>query len=86
LPKKVLLGDALHSWASAEKIFRGRGPTEKTRPKNSTNKPLSTLSLLRVKIQEGHGPSVPRCQRPWLHSLQSSALTALVTTILFFAT
>jgi len=29
-----------------QKNFQGKGATEKTRPKNSTIKPLSTLSVL----------------------------------------
>jgi len=36
----------------------GQGATEK-RPKNSTFKPLSTTSVLCMKIQGGHGPLLP---------------------------
>jgi len=32
---------------------------EKTRPKNSTIKPFSTLSVLCMKIQGGHGHGPP---------------------------
>jgi len=41
------------------KIFRaGVEATEKTRRKHSTIKPLSTLSVPRIKIQgEGNGPA-----------------------------
>jgi len=42
--------------ASAEKFPGGRGVNEKTRPKNSTIKPPSTLSVSSMKIQGGHGP------------------------------
>jgi len=42
----------------SRKFSRG-GTTEKTRPKNSTIKPPSTFSVLRMKIQGGHGPPAP---------------------------
>jgi len=42
------------------KIFRGLGQRKKdckmARPKNSTIKPLSTISVPCMKIQWGHGP------------------------------
>jgi len=38
-----------------QKNFQG-GPTEKTRPKNSTIKPPSTLSILCIKSRVGAGP------------------------------
>jgi len=44
-----------------------RGATE-NRPKNSTIKPLSTVSVQCMKIQGGDGPPAPRCQRPWIYS------------------
>jgi len=42
--------------------------TEKTRPKNSTIKPLSILSVSCMKIQGGTAPADPRCRRPCLHA------------------
>jgi len=42
--------------ASAEKFPEGGGHRNKTRPKNSTIKPSSTLSVSCMKIQGGHGP------------------------------
>jgi len=39
-------------------FFQGEGATEK-RPKNSTIKPLSTLSAPCMKIQGGHSPLPP---------------------------
>jgi len=42
---------------SAEK-FPGRGNGKK-RPENSAIKPLSTIFVLYMKIQEGHGPPAP---------------------------
>jgi len=45
----------LKSRASAEKFPEGGGATEKTRPKNSTIKLFSTLSVpCNMKIQEGY--------------------------------
>jgi len=37
----------------------GGGQRKKTRSKNSTIKPLSTLSVLYMKIQGDHGPPLP---------------------------
>jgi len=41
-----------------------RGVMGKTRPKNSTIKLPSTVSVLCIKIQRGHIPPAPRCRRP----------------------
>jgi len=61
----------LPSRASTEK-FPEVGPTEK-RPKNSkidrknsTIKPLSTISVPCIKIQRGHSLPAPRLRRLWL--------------------
>jgi len=79
----------LYSRASAEKFPRGggdmgnekkhyyapsRGPTEK-RPKNSTIKPLSTISVPCMKIQ---GRPRPPYRRPWLYSLQCKKVPSLL--------
>jgi len=54
------------SRASAEK-FLGRGrETEKTRPKNSTIKPRSALSVSCMKIQGGRSLPCPLYRRPWI--------------------
>jgi len=48
-----------------QKNFQVGGATEKTRPKNSTIKPLFTLSVPGMKIQGGpRPPSTVRCRRP----------------------
>jgi len=41
------------------KISRGKGATEKTKPKNSTIKPHSTLSVPCMKSRGGDGPLLP---------------------------
>jgi len=46
----------------SRKFFFVGGATKKTRPKNSTIKPPSTLSASCMKIQEGYGP-LPLCRR-----------------------
>jgi len=53
---KTLNGDYEHKGVG-RKISRGRGPTQKTRPKNSTIKPPSALSVSCMKIQ---GATAPR--------------------------
>jgi len=74
----VLINPAC-SWSSyrpflralSEKVSEGGwGATEKLRPKNSTIKPLSTLSVSCIKIQSGRSPLAPlppppRFRRPW---------------------
>jgi len=45
------------------KFSKGEGAMEKTRPKNSTIKPPSTLSVSCMKIQGGYGPP---CRTPWV--------------------
>jgi len=45
-----------------QKNFHG-GSTEKI-PKNSTFQPLSTIFVLCMKIQGGHGPPALRCRHP----------------------
>jgi len=50
----------LNSKGVGRKFSRGRrAPTKKPRPKNSTTKPFSTLSVPCMKTQGDHGPPVP---------------------------
>jgi len=55
--------ESCESRALAEKFTRGGGGGEegngKTRSKNSTIKPPSTLSVTPMKIQGSHGPFLP---------------------------
>jgi len=53
---------------------------EKIRPKNSTTKPLSTLSVSCMKIQRGHGPPLPPIlPTPMpVRTLNSSGLSVLL--------
>jgi len=46
--------------------FRVGGPTEIARPKYSTIKPFSTLSVTYIKIR----PPLPSCQRSWAVLIQ----------------
>jgi len=48
---KKFPGEGSNQGRLAEKFPRGEGPTEKARPKNSTMKLLSTLSVPCIKIQ-----------------------------------
>jgi len=67
--------------ASAEK-FPGRGgATVKTRPKNSTIKTLSTLSVPCIKIQRRHGP---RCRRPCMSANRTKCQLAIFLSHTFF--
>jgi len=51
----------------AKKTGGGGGATEK-RPKNSTSKLTSTISVPCMKIQGGYGLPTPRCRHPCIHA------------------
>jgi len=54
------LNITIYTQGRRQKKFRRGGATEKTRPKNSTIKPASTLSV-------NPGGPRPRCRSPCMH-------------------